>query len=143
MAGDRARAGAPGGWRVESGALELGEEVFQAVVADGGAFRHAGGDYHVPDLQARVADGRDQARFPVFFGQVGGDHRDCVGECFENFREDYAGGRVDLAVFAVKGGFALGVAVDETPLAADPEVDLAYRDGIAVAEAAPPLPDVL
>jgi hypothetical protein len=33
--------------------------------------------------------------------------------------------------------------VDEAPAAADAEIDLADRDGVAIAQPSPPLPDVL
>src|SRR5688572_20106953 len=84
-----------------------------------------------------------QARLAALFGERGGDDRLRIRERRVDLREDDAARRVDLAIDAEEFGLPLRVAVDEAPLAADAQIDLADRHRVSVAQIAPPAPDVL
>src|SRR5688572_32949843 len=63
-----------------------------------------------------------------------------VRKVLEDFGEHHARRRVDFAVLAVKRGFTVGVPIDEAPLTADTEIDLAHGNRVALTQLAPPLP---
>src|SRR6476659_5263036 len=116
-------------------ALQLRHQILETVVADAGAARHTGRDHHVPHFQRWVTDGRSESGLAAFTNELGSHDRDGVGKRLEDFGEVQSAVRRDLAVLAVECGLALRMAIHEAPPATDPQIDLADRDGIAVAEA--------
>src|SRR5262245_1909754 len=122
---------------------KLGYDIFEPVVAEGGASFHPRLEHRIAYLARRIGGGDRQAGLPVLFGEDLRYNRFAVGEWVENLGVNEPLWRIDLEINTVEPDRAAGIRPDEMPLAAWAEVDLAHADPMLVIEDAPPTSDVL
>src|SRR6185436_11326060 len=118
------------GVRSELRALQLDDQLLQAVVADAGAAFHAGAEHDVPHFLRGILHGGRQACLLALLRELCRHYRDGFWILLEDLGEHDAPGRADLAILTVEADLALRVAIHEAPLTADAQVDLTHRHGI-------------